>query len=280
MDTSQDHKSFMHVRTTFIANTQPTVLMQPADRTLHHPAMPSHDFGIRSASTRNHRLDSSIPQRHPMGHRIVRFIRPQTLGGLTGPTSFPRHRRNGIHQRKKLGHVVTVRRRKDNRKRDAVGIREDVVFRSVFPAIRRVGAGLRPPKTARTFELSATARDQLILLALRRWLSIAWWMSCHTPACCQSRRRLQQVIPQPHPSSWGRSSHPIPVLRTNKIPVRVDRSSTGLRPGYRKRRRLGLGNKGLMSSHNLSSNNGLAMIVPPCTITTSTNRIKKIQSFC
>ena len=35
----------------------------------------------------------------------------------------------------------------------------------------------------------------------------------------------QQVMPDPHPISWGRSSQGMPVLRTNRIPVRHFRSS-------------------------------------------------------
>jgi hypothetical protein len=38
-----------------------------------------------------------------------------------------------------------------------------------------------------------------------------------------------------------------------------------LRPGYRRRRRLGGGSKGLMICHNSSSKMGFATSVPPCT---------------
>jgi len=43
------------------------------------------------------------------------------------------------------------------------------------------------------------------------------------------------------------------------MPVKALRSSTGLRPGLRKRRGLGAGNSGLMTSHNLSVTSGLAI---------------------
>lgn len=62
------------------------------------------------------------------------------------------------------------------------------------------------------------------------------------PAWCQARREWRQVLPQP--SSAGRSSQGMPVLRTNRMPVRLLRSSKGLRPGKRKRRAGGGGSKG------------------------------------
>ncbi|MBB3172871.1 hypothetical protein FHR90_000685 [Endobacter medicaginis] len=53
----------------------------------------------------------------------------------------------------------------------------------------------------------------------------------HTPASCQSRRRRQQVMPDPHPISSGSISHWMPVRRTNRIPLSAARSATrGLPP--------------------------------------------------
>jgi hypothetical protein len=46
------------------------------------------------------------------------------------------------------------------------------------------------------------------------------------------------------------------------------RFSTGLRPGYRRRRRFGLGNKGSINAHNSSSRIGFAMTAPPCAAST------------
>ena len=76
-----------------------------------------------------------------------------------------------------------------------------------------------------------TARDQSIRSAPRSLASKAWCSSTQTPACCHSWRRRQQVMPQPQPISWGKSSQGRPVLRMNRMPVRTRRSSSGLRPG-------------------------------------------------
>ena len=53
------------------------------------------------------------------------------------------------------------------------------------------------------------------------------WISCQMPdccACCQSRNRRQQVMPEPHPSSCGSIPRGIPLRRTNRIPVRQAQS--------------------------------------------------------
>jgi hypothetical protein len=70
------------------------------------------------------------------------------------------------------------------------------------------------------------AREKSILSAPRRRASNTSCNRSHTPAACQSRRRRQQVMPEPHPISLGRLSHGIPVVSTNRIPVNTGRADT------------------------------------------------------
>ena len=89
-------------------------------------------------------------------------------------------------------------------------------------------------------------------------------------------------MPDPQDISFGRYSQPIPVFRTNSIPVRAARSETGLRPGYWNLRSL-LGITGSMISHNLSSSIGLAMsnlrVLVNGLLMLSAINVKKL-SFC
>ncbi len=90
---------------------------------------------------------------------------------------------------------------------------------------------LQPPKTARIELPSTTARDQSISPQRASQSSKEKWISCQTPASCQSRNRRQQVMPEPQPSSCGSISQGIPLRRTNRIPVRQARSGKrGLPP--------------------------------------------------
>ncbi len=64
-------------------------------------------------------------------------------------------------------------------------------------AIDRTRAAQEPPKTARTWLESAAAHDQSICPAAFRRTRRRWCNSSQTPAACQSRRRRQQVTPEP-----------------------------------------------------------------------------------
>jgi hypothetical protein len=51
------------------------------------------------------------------------------------------------------------------------------------------------------------------------------------PASCQSRKGLQQVMPEPHPSSLGNISQGMPLRSTKRMPLRQPRSGNrGLPP--------------------------------------------------
>jgi hypothetical protein len=81
----------------------------------------------------------------------------------------------------------------------------------------------------------------------------------HTPACCQSRKRRQHVIPDPHPSSSGSICQGIPLRRTKTMPVRHARSETRGRPPCGCRG--GIGKRGSTRSHNASGSSAAAMPV-------------------
>jgi hypothetical protein len=87
--------------------------------------------------------------------------------------------------------------------------------------------------------------------------SKTWWRRFQTPALCQSRKRRQQVIPEPQPISGGRYSQGKPVESTKRMP----RSTSRL--GMRGRPPLGLdgsgGNNGSTTNQSSSVINCLAM---------------------
>jgi len=140
-------------------------------------------------------------------------------------------------------------------------IHDQMTFGAVLAAIRGIRAGLGPPKRARTEQLSIAEVDQSIPSACPSSSRRTSQIFCQTPAACQSRRRRQQVMPQPQPISWGKCSHWMPVLRTKRMPVNAARAATGGRPP------LGLGGSGGMCGsmrfHSSSVSSGLAMATSP-----------------
>ena len=254
----------MDVRSFFKANPQATKLMQPTVRSFDNPSEHAQAAAMCGVAFGKHRPNPPPTQSFSMRFGIVRAVSLDAFGA-SSPSTFAANLRNRIYQWDQLRYVVRIGSGQRCRQRDAVGIGKHVMLRAGFAAIRGIRTGLRPPKTALTDVLSATARDQSICSASSsRWSNTPRIFS-HTPAACQSRSRRQHVIPDPHPISWGKYSQGMPVLRTNKIPVSTERLSFGLRPGFRRRRFLGGGSNGPICSHNSSSRINRAMIVPPCT---------------
>jgi len=248
----------MNIRTSLITNSQPTKLVQPGKATLNHPASFAQAATISSSPFSKQRFDTQKSQSNPMWLRVIATIALNNLRSLSRSPSFAFYWRNCFNKWKKLSNVMTISTGKFYCKGHSVSISYYMVLAAVFASIRGVWACFLPPKTARTDAESTIAREKSILSAFLNLLSKVWCILSQTPAFCQSRSLLQQVIPEPQPISFGKCSQPMPVFNTNNIPVKAARSEIGLRPGYRKRRFL-LGITGSTIFHNCSSNIGLAM---------------------
>ena len=235
--------------------------MQPRQRPFDHPPVDTQAAAVGLPPPCQQRTDAPLSQGAPMRLRIIGPVALHLIGATTRSADSTGHRRNPIHQRQKLGHIMPMRPRHAGGQRDPLRIGDYMMLAARFAPIGRIGTGVRPPPTARTEALSTTARDQSIRSAARSWFNRIWWTRFQTPACCQARSRRQQVIPEPHPSSCGKYSQGMPVLSTKIRPVSTLRLSSGGRPPW------GLatsgGKTGSMSSHNASSSKGLAMNKPP-----------------
>jgi hypothetical protein len=247
----------MDVVAAFVANAEAAELMEPGNRSFHDPAsftQATAMFGVSSGQTGSNAAAAKLVA---VRLRIVSAIALDALGAVTGPTGLAAEGRNGLHQGQKLSHVVSIRGGKRRGQGNARRICNDMVFAPRFTAIGRVGTGFCPPSKARTLELSTTARDQSIRSAV--WSSVNN-SSCNrsqTPAACQSRKRRQQVIPHPQPSSCGNIAQGMPLRSTNKMPVNACRLPTAGRPPLVDS--VTGGSKGSTRSHNPSDTNGLAM---------------------
>jgi hypothetical protein len=249
----------MDVLAAFVANTKSAELMKPSDRSFNDPAsftQPTAMFGVPASQVRGNAAATKFVA---VRLRIVTAISLNTPGSMAWPAHLAADRRNCFHQWQKLRHVVRIGAGKRGCQWNARRIRNDMVLAPRFAPICRIRAGFCPPSTARTLELSTTARDQSIWSAV---LSSASNSSCsrsQTPAACQSRNRRQQVIPHPQPSSCGSIVHGMPLRITNKIPVSASRLPTGGRPPFADAA-IG-GSSGSTRFHNASETNGLAITV-------------------
>lgn len=222
--------------------------------------MNSQAAPVRGVALGEHRRDALLAQPLTLRFAVVTTVALNTLRTKLGTTeSSAQHQRDRFDQRLQLRHVVDVRRSHLRRQWNALGFGQDVMFRPCFGAIGWIRANFGPPKTALTDELSTKALDQSSLPSPCSNESMTWCNIAQTPAACQSRSRRQQVIPEPHPISRGKSAHAVPVLRMNRMPVNALRSSIGWRPGNRFRRGFGGGNNGCTISHNSSDTIGFAI---------------------
>jgi len=241
-----------------VTDPQSAEFKQPSKNTFHNPAMFAQTTAVFRMSLGDQRLNAAPTQRlADFGFGIIGSIRKHFFRSPSASPIRTPDRRHSVDQRDGLLRVVDVGRRVLDRQRDPRAIAGKMPFRPIFAAIRRIWSGLRPPKTARTEQLSKINLFQSISSAKPSWSSKIRQIFCHTPAWCQSRKRRQHVMPLPQPNSLGNSSQGQPVRRINRMPVSAARFDTGGRPP------LGLatcaGITGSMIAHSSSSSNGLAI---------------------
>jgi len=262
--TRERQERLVDVIPTIIPELEVAVLMQPTLRTLDYPTVHAQAAAMGCSSLGQQWLAPAPPQLASMRLGVIRAVALDAIEPSPRMAAFAAHRRNGIEQRQQLRHVVAVCfRERDRHRRPPLAIDQQVVFRPWFSAVHRARSRFFPPCIARTLVESTTARDQSILSAAFSRSSSTRCRFFQTPACCQSRSRRQQVMPQPQPSSCGSDSHGRPVLRTKTTPVSTLRSSSGGRPPRRvlfRRRGNGGGSSGSMISQSSSVTNGWAIV--------------------
>src|SRR6266581_218493 len=199
---------------------------------------------------RKKRDDASVTQALPDCLRVVSAVSYHAIRTMAWMPKCSLQRWDIINQRKRLLAVVAIGPSELNCQWNALPITNQMTLAAEFSPIGRIGTGLLPPKTARIELPSTIARDQSIFWERASQSRSTKWSNCQIPASCQLRKRRQQVMPDPYPSSWGSISQGTPLRNTNMMPARHARSAKrGLPPlGLA----LGVGMKGSMSCHNLS----------------------------
>ncbi len=211
----------------------------------------------------DHGFDTALAQCATVLGGVVAAIGVDDAGLLKRSATDTANGWNRINGRQQLRDVVGVRASQDRDDRNAVGVYEDVVLGTGSRAIRGVRASFSPAPTARTDDESTAAYDRSIWSAARNLSSSNSCSWFHTPAFCQSLNRRQQVAPEPKPSRVGKWFQRIPVLHTNRMPLRAARSDTHGRPGSLFARGFASGSNGSISIHSSSSTIGASILGLP-----------------
>lgn len=139
---------------------------------------------------------------------------------LAGPIARPLDGLDVVDQRLEDAGIRAVGRGEPDGEREALPVDHNMALAARFAAICRIRPGFVAPLLAAAKALSTLARLQSIWSAVPKRSNSAWCRRTHTPACCQSRKRRQQVTPLPQPISWGNISQGIPLFSTKMIPSR------------------------------------------------------------
>ena len=250
----------MDIQSPFVSDGQPAKAVEPGERALYHPAVTPQFLAAFDASPSDTRCDASLAKSRPISFGVVPFISMHFVRSSAWPTSSTLEGRDSINHLLQHRGVCYVSCGTLQDKGYSSSTDHNMALRAWFAFIRRVLAcALFPLFTplALTVCESKEALDQSISPA---WLRVSSSNLCNffqTPAFSQSRRRRQQVIPEPQPISWGSISHCKPDLSTNTMPV------SAARLGMRGRPPFGLsgsaGKSGSITSHNSSGINDLAI---------------------
>ncbi|VVE59319.1 hypothetical protein PSP20601_05504 [Pandoraea sputorum] len=260
---------------TFEANAKTAKVVKPRMSTLDNPAEFAQATAVFCPAPGEHRFDAALAKPLTMRLGIVATVCVDDFGLQKRLAAHAANGWDRVDERQQLGDVVAVRAGQHCADGDAICIDEDVMLGTWSRAIRGVRARFLPASTARAEDESTTAREKLSSPASRNLSSSSWCNLIHTPAFCQSRKRLQQVGPEPNPNLVDRSHQRIPVLNTNRMPFNAARFETGSRPGYFWRRGFGGGSKGSISAHSSSSMIGVPIPSVPVVQMAKVNRLPK-----
>src|SRR5215210_3198526 len=224
----------------------------------HHPPVSAQFLARLDAPPSYPRRYAPLSQCLAASREVVSLVCMQLFGALAWASTRPLDGLDGIHGLLEDLGVVDVGSRVDHRERDSSPVEHNMALRALLSFIRRIRSGLLTPPGPGTLAESNDALCPSISSALPNRSKSSRCSFSHTPASCHSLRRRQQVMPDPHPISWGSISQGIPLFKTNKMPLSAARSSMrGLPP-------LGLGgssgNSGSTTSHNSSVTSSLAML--------------------
>jgi len=257
-----------------VADEEAAELVQPGEGALDHPAMAAEAGAVLGVAPRDLRSDPALAELAATAWVVVGAIAGDPVGPPARSADLAAHRRDAIDERNQLRAVVTVTAGERPRERDPAALDEEVMLGARPSAVNRARARRAAPLFACTWLESTTARVHSICPAARSRSSNNRCSRSHTPACCHSSSRRQQVTPEPNPSSCGKCRHAIPVWSTNRIPDSVCRSGWRLRPPGRERSFLG--NSGSTSSHNSSeTNHGAAAIGIPSQLDDGCRRLRR-----
>jgi hypothetical protein len=98
----------MNIRPALIAYPETAELVQPAQSTLHHPAVHPKTATVRLATPSQHWQDAVPSHLLTQGVGIIAPVSLDLERAAPGSATFPSHGRNGLYQGQGLGYIVDI----------------------------------------------------------------------------------------------------------------------------------------------------------------------------
>ena len=235
---------------------QAAKLIEPCKRPLDDPPPPAQAAAVLGATHRQQRQNVPRAQAAPDGCRIIATVAVHAHWPAPGSAAFASKGRNRINQSQGLLRVISISAGQADREWDALPVTDQMSFTPTLGAIGGIRTCLRAA-TDSPHRATVNDRTRPINSGRERASSKAKCIRSQMPSCCLSRRRRQQVIRDPQPSSFGNICHGIPLRNTKRIPVRQARSGTRGRPPFSCGDEAG--RSGSMRSHSASGNSTAAI---------------------
>ena len=250
-------KRTVDIDASLVADGETPEAIEPGEGAFDDPAIAAETLAGLDAAPGDARRDASLPAGAAAAAMIIGLVRVQLSRPAPRPAALAADRWDRIEHLLEGHAVMHIGPGQGERERDTVTVRDEVAFRAGTAPIGRVRPGRGTPFFAAMAELSSAARLQSMRLASCKRRSNSRCNRSQTPAACQSRRRRQQVTPEPQPISRGNISQGMPLRSTNRMPVSAARAEIGGRPPFGRGR--GGGSKGSRIDHRLSESWGAGM---------------------
>ena len=221
----------MDIASALVARDEPAQAVDPGEGAFDHPSMAAQLLTGLDAAPGDAGHDPATAASLSAAPMIVGLVGVELVWPVPHPACLAADRLNGVEQFLERHAVAGIGTCEEKGERNATALGDQMAFCAQPASIGRVRPCLVTPLFAASDALSRHARLKSSLSAARNRGSSSWCRRSQTPASCQSRRRRQHVMPDPHPISSASISHWMAVFKTNRIPVSAARSGTrGLPP--------------------------------------------------
>lgn len=128
-----------------IADQKSLEVVQPGEGTLDHPAVNTETRAVLGAPPGDQGLDVPLLHLLSVAVMVVAAVGQQRVGPRSWMTHHSTHRRDGFQERYELGHVIAVAPGHSVSQGEAAGVYQEVMLRSLVPAVNRTRARLGAP---------------------------------------------------------------------------------------------------------------------------------------